>query len=179
VVTNREPLFWRQWTAAIFYRTLAGVWRRFTFEMREVWLVEEWPSFYIRPTDGLQLPAIMRWLKQTFSVCFNLHTGRTGHIWGDRYRSRIVEGEPPEGTEEVDWEATGVLSSGTCLPAGASPPGSGKTGGNPAQTPSARPSENGIGRGLSNKPPQGALGSLIRGFEQALMKSTGVTSCFL
>jgi hypothetical protein len=68
----------------------------------------------------------MQWVKQTFAVRFNLRRGRTGHVWGDRYWSRVVE-EPPEGVVEVDWVAvevaakTGVLSSGTCLPDGDSP----------------------------------------------------------
>ncbi|MDR2785226.1 MAG: hypothetical protein LBB83_04850 [Treponema sp.] len=56
-------------------------------------------TFYIKPDDGLELPAIMKWLKQTFAQRYNRETGRTGHIWGDRYWSRIVEGEPPENEE--------------------------------------------------------------------------------
>jgi hypothetical protein len=46
------------------------------------------------------LPEIMKWLKQTFARRYNRAMGRTGHIWGDRYWSGILEGEPPE-------EATG------------------------------------------------------------------------
>jgi hypothetical protein len=38
----------------------------------------------------------MQWLKQTFAQRYNALTGRTGHIWGDRYWSAILEGEPPE-----------------------------------------------------------------------------------
>jgi hypothetical protein len=45
----------------------------------------------------------MQWVKQTFSVRFNMRTGRTGHVWGDRYWSEILPGEPPEGVGEVDW----------------------------------------------------------------------------
>jgi hypothetical protein len=81
--------------------------------------VEERLSFYIKPADGLQLPAIMQWLKQTFAVRFNRCTGRTGHVWGDRYWSQVLEGEPPEESVEVDWEVvdmaaeTGVLPSST------------------------------------------------------------------
>jgi hypothetical protein len=58
----------------------------------------------------------MQWVKQTFAVRFNRRTKRTGHVWGDRYWSRVQGGEPPEGAVEVDWEAvdvaavTGVLS---------------------------------------------------------------------
>jgi hypothetical protein len=36
----------------------------------------------------------MKWMKQVFAQRYNAMTGRIGHIWGDRYWSRIVEGEP-------------------------------------------------------------------------------------
>jgi hypothetical protein len=126
-VNNRESLFRRQWAVAIFYRTLGEARGRFIFECCGLRLEEERLSFYIRPTDGLQLPAIMQWLKQTFSVRFNLRTGRTGHVWGDRYWSWVVEGESPKWADEVDWEAvevaaeTGKISSGTWPPDGVSP----------------------------------------------------------
>jgi hypothetical protein len=78
----------------------------------------------------------MQWLKQTFTVRFNLYTERTGHVWGDRYWSRVVEGEPPEEAVEVDWAAvevaaeTGVLSSRRRSLDGVSPPAAE----NPAET---------------------------------------------
>jgi hypothetical protein len=36
----------------------------------------------------------MKRLKQTFAQRYNRAEGRIGHIWGDRYGSWIVEGEP-------------------------------------------------------------------------------------
>jgi hypothetical protein len=44
----------------------------------------------------MELPVIMKWIKQTFAQRYNRLTGRIGHIWGDRYWSAILEGEPPE-----------------------------------------------------------------------------------
>jgi hypothetical protein len=38
----------------------------------------------------------MQWIKQTFALRFNWDDGRTGHLWGDRYGSKILPGEPPE-----------------------------------------------------------------------------------
>jgi hypothetical protein len=90
---------------ALLFRILHEAKDLFTFEMRGLSLDGAWLSFYIRPEDGLRLPAIMQWLKQTFAVRFNRRAGRTGHLWGNRYRSLVVEGEPPEGAVEVDWEA--------------------------------------------------------------------------
>jgi REP element-mobilizing transposase RayT len=93
-INNREPLFRRANALAIF----AGVFRetglRFVFEIRALRLEDDWLTFYIKPEDGLELPNIMKWMKQVFAQRFNAADGRTGHIWGDRYWSRIVEGEP-------------------------------------------------------------------------------------
>jgi hypothetical protein len=75
-VNNRRPLFCRVFGEAR---------KCFTFELRGLRLVEERLSFYIRLADGLQLPAIMQWVKQTFAVRFNLCTGRTGYVWEDWY----------------------------------------------------------------------------------------------
>jgi hypothetical protein len=46
--------------------------------------------------DGFELPDIMKWVKQVFAQRFNGMDGRIGHVWGDRYMSEIVAGEPPE-----------------------------------------------------------------------------------
>jgi hypothetical protein len=79
-INNREPLFQRRQAVAIFCRVFGEAGRRFAFELRGFVLVEEWLSFYIKPTDGLQLPAIMQWVKQTFAVRFNRSAERTGHV---------------------------------------------------------------------------------------------------
>jgi hypothetical protein len=107
-INDGEPLFREQQRAkALLFRLLFEAKKLFTFEMRGFALEGELLSFYIKPADGFQLPKIMQWLKQTFSVRFNLRTGRTGHRWGDRYWSEVLEGEPPEGAGAgaVDWDA--------------------------------------------------------------------------
>jgi hypothetical protein len=105
-VNNREQLFQeRQQAKAIFLRVLLEARGLFTFELRGFALEEGQLSFYIKPKDGFRLPAIMQWLKQTFAARFNRRDGRTGHLWGNRYRSEVLEGEPPEGAAAVDWKA--------------------------------------------------------------------------
>jgi hypothetical protein len=146
-INNREPLFCRQEAVKVFCRVFGEVRERFDFELRGFRLDGERLSFYIRPADGLQLPAIMQWVKQTFAVRFNLSTDRTGHVWGDRYWSRVLEGEPPEEAGEVDWAAvdvaaeTGVLpsrgrpSDGVSPPAAENPAETGFSPQNPARPP--------------------------------------------
>jgi hypothetical protein len=82
----------------------------------------------------------MQWIKQTYAVRYNVHDGRTGHIWGDRYQSVIVEG-PPEDAEEyvfapVDWKAgRGVRKRG----AGSGGSISGGSAADPAMDAKGRP----------------------------------------
>jgi hypothetical protein len=97
---------------------------RFRFTVCRLRLEDDWLRFYIKPIEGLELPAIMQWLKQVFAQRVNRAEGRIGHIWGDRYWSRIVEGEPPmeegeEGTEAGGGEtAPGVRPRWRGKPAG-------------------------------------------------------------
>jgi REP element-mobilizing transposase RayT len=98
-INNREPLFRRSVALALFDRVFREARLRFVFTVRSLRLEDDWLSFYIKPEDGLELPAIMKWLKQTFAQRYNRLTGRIGHIWGDRYWSEILEGEPPAALE--------------------------------------------------------------------------------
>ncbi|MDR1470156.1 MAG: hypothetical protein LBT00_12795 [Spirochaetaceae bacterium] len=117
VINISEPLFPLGWTAALFCRVLIETKGRYRFEMRGLKIEGCTLSFYIKPEDGFKLPKIMQWLKQTFSVRFNFRTGRKGHVWGDRYWSEILAGEPPEWAKEVDWDAV-VAEAAKPVPAG-------------------------------------------------------------
>ncbi|MDR1468823.1 MAG: hypothetical protein LBT00_05970 [Spirochaetaceae bacterium] len=112
-----EPLFQLAWAAVLFYRVLREAKGRFAFEMRGFAIEGVWLTFYIKPAEGFKLPKIMQWLKQTFSVRFNFRTGRTGHVWGDRYWSEILAGEPPPEAKEVDWDAV-AAEAAKPVPAG-------------------------------------------------------------
>jgi hypothetical protein len=95
-INNREPLFQEQKAREIFDQVFHETELRFVFEIRGRRLEGDWLTFYIKPEDGLQLPDIMKWMKQTFAQRYNRWAGWIGHVWGDRYWSRILEGEPPE-----------------------------------------------------------------------------------
>jgi hypothetical protein len=96
-VNNREPLFRLPQALSLFTGVLDEAKNRFVFEIRGLYPADELLSFYIKPANGFELPNILKWIKQTFAVRYNVLTGRTGHIWGDRYWSLILEGEPAEG----------------------------------------------------------------------------------
>ncbi|MDR1232047.1 MAG: transposase [Spirochaetaceae bacterium] len=141
-VNNREPLFWSRLERARFKRVLDGARKIYVFELRGLRFCGPWVSFYIKPAGGLMLPEIMQWIKQTYAVRYNVHDGRTGHIWGDRYQSVIVDG-PPEDAEEyvfapVDWKA-GRRVRKRRAGRGGGAPGSGSSAADPAMDAKGRP----------------------------------------
>jgi hypothetical protein len=103
-VNNREPLFWVARERARFMRVLDEAHLLYSFVLYGLCFDGPTVSFYIKPADGLQLPEIMQWIKQTYACRYNVYDGRTGHIWGDRYESVIVDG-PPKGAEEYVFAA--------------------------------------------------------------------------
>ncbi|MDR1148491.1 MAG: transposase [Spirochaetaceae bacterium] len=100
-VNRHEPIFLDRDAVDLFNQTLCETGERFPCEVRHLVITADSVSFYIKPVDGLQLPEIMQWLKQTYAARYNVHDGRTGHIWGDRYASWIVEGSPKDAKEYV------------------------------------------------------------------------------
>jgi hypothetical protein len=95
-INNRERILSLPTAASLFAGVFRETMRRFSFGFRGLRFDADRLSFYIKPEDGMELPAIMQWLKQTFAQRYNALTGRTGHIWGDRSWSLILEGEPVE-----------------------------------------------------------------------------------
>jgi REP element-mobilizing transposase RayT len=109
-INNREPLFRYAAALKVFARVFRETRLCFVFELRALCLEDDWLSFYIKPANGLELPNIMKWMKQVFAQRYNRQTGRIGHIWGDRYWSLIVEAvEVAEAAEKQRGEgAAGV-----------------------------------------------------------------------
>jgi hypothetical protein len=96
----------------LFNRVLREAGKRFAIEVRHIVIQADRVSFYIKPADGLQLPEIMQWIKQTFACRYNAMKCLDGHTWGDRYWSKVIEGEPPE---EI---AAGGTGRGDCVESG-------------------------------------------------------------
>jgi hypothetical protein len=99
-----EPVFQLWWAVALFYCVLHDAKGRFEFEMRGLAFDDAWLTFYVKLENGFDLPRFMQWLKQTFSFRFNARTGRRSHLWGLRYESWFVEGEPGVEAKPVDWD---------------------------------------------------------------------------
>jgi REP element-mobilizing transposase RayT len=95
-VNRHEPLFLDRAAVDLFNRVLREAGERFAIEVRYLRIEADRVSFYIKPADGFMLPAVMQWIKQTFACRYNAMKRLDGHVWGDRYWSKVLKGEPPE-----------------------------------------------------------------------------------
>jgi hypothetical protein len=111
-INNREPLFRSPKARTLFARVLLETELRFVFIMRGLRVEDDWLTFYLKPGDGLELPEIMKWMKQVFARRYNRGEGRIGHIWGDRYWSEIVEEVPEETGKMGEAAGGGVRGTG-------------------------------------------------------------------
>jgi REP element-mobilizing transposase RayT len=48
--------------------------------------------FLIEPAKGQSLSRIMQWILGVFAMSYNRKRGLTGHVWGERFHSRILDG---------------------------------------------------------------------------------------
>jgi REP element-mobilizing transposase RayT len=95
-INRHEPLFLDRAAVDLFNRVLREAGERFAIEVRHLVIQADRVSFYIKPADGFMLPVVMQWIKQTFACRYNAMKRLDGHTWGDRYWSKVIEGEPPE-----------------------------------------------------------------------------------
>jgi REP element-mobilizing transposase RayT len=129
-INRHEPLFLDRAAVDLFNRVLREAGERFAIEVRHIVIYADRVSFYIKPADGFMLPEIMQWIKQTFACRYNAMKRLDGHTWGDRYWSKVIDGEPPE-----DGIASGGTGCGECVEGGAESVEGGE------RVPKARPRE--------------------------------------
>jgi REP element-mobilizing transposase RayT len=95
-INRHESLFLDRVAVDLFNRVLREAGERFSIEVRHLVIQADRVSFYIKPADGFMLPIVMQWIKQTFACRYNAMKRLDGHVWGDRYWSKVIDGEPPE-----------------------------------------------------------------------------------
>ena len=81
-------------TAAVKDLFLAVVKRakaKYDFRLENFCIMGNHFHFIIKPGRGECLSAIMQWILSVFAMAYNRRMGYTGHVWGSRFYSRIIE----------------------------------------------------------------------------------------
>lgn len=65
---------------------------KYRFQIENFCIMGNHFHLIIRPGKGESLSAIMRWIMSVFAMTYNKIWGFTGHVWGGRFFSRIIQG---------------------------------------------------------------------------------------
>jgi REP element-mobilizing transposase RayT len=64
---------------------------KYDFRLKNLCVMGNHFHFIIKPVHGENLFAIMRWIMSVFAMILNRINGISGHVWGCRFFSRIIE----------------------------------------------------------------------------------------
>jgi REP element-mobilizing transposase RayT len=67
--------------------------QKFPFKLWNFTVMDNHFHFLIQPEDGVSLSKIMQWIKCMFAKKWNKIHHTDGHVWGDRFFSKIVSTE--------------------------------------------------------------------------------------
>jgi len=90
---NRQELVMeRAAMKALFIRTLLRARGRYDFRLENFCVLGNHFHLMIRPGPRENLSRIMQWIMSVYAMAWNRRHRLTGHVWGQRFFSRIVEG---------------------------------------------------------------------------------------
>ena len=90
---NRQELVMeRAAMKALFIRTLLRARGRYDFRLENFCVLGNHFHLMIRPGPRENLSRIMQWIMSVYAMDWNRRHRVTGHLWGGRFFSRVVEG---------------------------------------------------------------------------------------
>jgi putative transposase len=76
----------------LFLAVLRRAKKKFNFQIKNFCLMNNHLHLLIKPGDKESLSRIMQWILSVFAMSWNRKHHLTGHVWGERFFSRIIPG---------------------------------------------------------------------------------------
>jgi putative transposase len=76
----------------LFLQLLLRCKKKYAFEVMNFCIMGNHIHLMVRPAPGVSLSEIMQWQLGNFAKAYNKKRGWTGHFWGDRFHSWIIQG---------------------------------------------------------------------------------------
>lgn len=89
-VNNREMLLDNEFAKRLFETVLYRAKKRYSFSIENFVVMENHVHMIIYPQENESLSKIMQWVLSVYAIIYNRKMGRTGHFWGERFFSRVI-----------------------------------------------------------------------------------------
>jgi len=74
----------------MFLETLVRAKSKFDFQVEHFCIMGNHFHLLIVPGKGCSLSRVMQWIMSVFAMAWNRLRGLTGHVWGERFFSRVI-----------------------------------------------------------------------------------------
>jgi REP element-mobilizing transposase RayT len=88
---NRDEIIFTNAIADLYLNTIERCKKKYSFQIENFTIMGNHVHFMLIPGKNSPLPKIMQWIKSVFAKAYNKLTGQSGHVWKERYFSRIIE----------------------------------------------------------------------------------------
>lgn len=89
-VNNREMLLEPDRVKQLFENVLYRAKKEYSFSIEHFTIMNNHIHLILLPHEDESLSRIMQWILSVFALIYNKQTGRSGHFWGERFYSIIL-----------------------------------------------------------------------------------------
>jgi putative transposase len=90
-INRDEDIFKSDEIKNIFLLVIKQAKMKYKFSLRNFCIINNHIQFVIEPLKDESLSKIMQWILSVFAIRFNRKRKIRGHVWYDRFKSRIIE----------------------------------------------------------------------------------------
>jgi len=91
-VNRSEMLLMPEETKMLMLSVIARAKKRYSFQIRNFCIMNNHIHLLIKPAKNESLSRIMQWILSVFAMIWNRRHKLWGHVWGERFYSRIILG---------------------------------------------------------------------------------------
>ena len=91
-INRGEMVFRIREDRELFMSIIKRAKRKFNFLLKNFCIMGNHIHFIIKPEAGNSLSKIMQWILGVYAQTWNKKHGLSGHLWGERFFSRIIKG---------------------------------------------------------------------------------------
>lgn len=88
--------------------------KKYRFKLKHYCIMNNHIHLLIEPAPGTDLSKLMQWILSVFAIRFNKMFGQNGHVWYDRFKSKIIRSFQ-QFVNTFQYISENPLKAGICL----------------------------------------------------------------
>lgn len=91
-INRSEMLLMPEETKSLLIKVIERAKKRYRFQIKNFCIMNNHIHLLIKPDENESLSRIMQWILSVFAMAWNRRHNLRGHVWGERFYSRVIQG---------------------------------------------------------------------------------------